>query len=416
MLFRRETNDNSNGSDEADEEASTAEATGRQAINPRRSRRSRPGRGDSTSTESIFKLPPLSYLFVTIALIISSVILHISVIGSSASDPDRYKQQMDRLHQYNSQLESQISKLKELKSLEDSRAGQLVAAVKGELSTLKSFVSKEVETVSSLFSITNHTIDFGELEARLTSSERTSSSSVLNMSLWEERLMQKLICLHHGSGGLYLYHTRKAAGTTLRDVMSVIAHTWRVKLFETEGISLDRRFVENNNLLSVVTLRHPVKRVMSLYWYEHVGWWHGVLKEIEKVKSLKEWVAAWKDGSKWKTDFVRKNPGTVYVEIENYYVKMLTGWNGDKAIGPQDLEEAKKVLDKFDLVLLVEWMQDDTQVTALNAVFPGRSTIAPGQKVKGDTSVKAKLASRFAPDEVISLYTISEFMNTQCLL
>ncbi len=71
-----------------------------------------------------------------------------------------------------------------------------------------------------------------------------------------------------------------------------------------------------------------------------------------------------------------------------------------EGVGPDDLKKAKSVLESFDLILLVEWMQDDTQITALNAIFPGRSSIAPGVKLKGDVSMKTKLHKKLAPDEV----------------
>ena len=29
---------------------------------------------------------------------------------------------------------------------------------------------------------------------------------------------------------------------------------------------------------SAILLRHPVDRIASLYWYEHVGWWHSIVK------------------------------------------------------------------------------------------------------------------------------------------
>jgi len=63
-------------------------------------------------------------------------------------------------------------------------------------------------------------------------------------------------------------------------------------------------------------------------------------------------VNAWRDNSQWKSEFVAANPGNLYVEIENYYVKALTGWQGNTTISAVDLEKAKKVLESFDLVFL----------------------------------------------------------------
>jgi hypothetical protein len=38
---------------------------------------------------------------------------------------------------------------------------------------------------------------------------------------------------------------------------------------------------------------------------------------------------------------MKSNSGSVYVEIENYYVKMLTGWKGPEPVGEADLARAK---------------------------------------------------------------------------
>lgn len=225
------------------------------------------------------------------------------------------------------------------------------------------------------------------------------TSSTFNDSItkqWLARLTAKLLCLRLKSGGIYLYHTRKAAGTSIRDILTYMAAEWHVPYYETEGVVLNRKIIDKNGLLSVTSLRDPVARIMSLYWYEHVGWYDGVLKQTERCKSLKEWVAAWLDGSRWKTDFIAKNPDSVYVEIENYYVKMLSGWHargghgtggkGGKGVRgvkeeggasaarrvtAEDLEVAKEVLRSFDLVLLSDWMGDATQIEAMSAIFPG---------------------------------------------
>lgn len=206
---------------------------------------------------------------------------------------------------------------------------------------------------------------------------------------WVAKLSSKLLCLRLKKGGIYLYHTRKAAGTSIRDVLTYIAREWHVPYYETEGIVLNSDIIKKSGLLSVTSLREPIARIMSLYWYEHVGWYSGVLKQTERCKTLKAWVAAWRDGSEWKNNFIAKNPDSVYVEIENYYVKMLSGWHArpdnvhnnnmrgsgqhgvPKRVTEEDLEIAKSVLRQFDLVLLSDWMNDNTQIEALNAIFPG---------------------------------------------
>jgi hypothetical protein len=210
-------------------------------------------------------------------------------------------------------------------------------------------------------------------------------------------------------------------------------------MYETEGLSLDRRFLTYSNvhdgnekhhygtlaeahsgtlspdmgalaatgsLLSIVSLRDPVARIMSLYWYEHVGWFDGIQHKPEKCATLQEWVTLWKDSSQHKVTFLKKNPYSVYFEIENYFVKSLIGWKDITTAGTyggklndNHLEQAKAILDAFDVVLLTEWMADSSQIDAVNALFPGRNIIATKHMLKGDKKAKERLKDRLAANE-----------------
>jgi hypothetical protein len=88
------------------------------------------------------------------------------------------------------------------------------------------------------------------------------------------------------------------------------------------------------------------------------------------------------------------------VEIENYYVKAFSGWNGQHPLSEEDLNKAKLALQRFDLVLISEWLGDETQIDALNAVFSGRGSVSAGVKVKGDKKVQDTLRPLLAADEV----------------
>ena len=69
-------------------------------------------------------------------------------------------------------------------------------------------------------------------------------------------------------------------------------------------------------------------------------------------------VEAWADGSPWKRRFQAKHPSSVYVEVQDYFVKSLAGWTpADGPVGEHTLEAAKRVLDAFDVVLLTEHMR-----------------------------------------------------------
>ena len=84
-----------------------------------------------------------------------------------------------------------------------------------------------------------------------------------------------------------------------------------------------------------------------------MDWFYKIVQDKSKVRTYREWAEAWLDGSEWKRSFVAANPGNNYMEIDNYYVKALIGWNresGNGQIGEAELEKAKEVLQKFDVV------------------------------------------------------------------
>jgi hypothetical protein len=122
-----------------------------------------------------------------------------------------------------------------------------------------------------------------ELQKRLVSAASLMMDYDVKTAQWKASLMTKLRCIHSYRGGYYLYHTRKAAGcsqsfrcnvaetsiaigTTVREVLLKAADYYHIRHFETEGISLDHRFLELPGLLSIITFRDPINRIMSLYW------------------------------------------------------------------------------------------------------------------------------------------------------
>jgi hypothetical protein len=327
-------------------------------------------------------LPTFTFILLIIILAVISFVGVFKLSYDSNEGPARITK-VDKnarnIEQYIARLESEVNKISTAKSSDTIGKLSLIGDVGEEIELEKdNTIANEPETSNSITSVDDH------------------------HKAWRDQLFLKLKCLRLKQGTLYLYHVRKAAGTSIRDVMHAMSKTWRVPYFETEGIVLDSHLLEHHKgITSVLTLREPVNRILSLYWYEHVGWFDGILKQTQKCKSLVEWVAAWRDGAEWKRNFVLKNPGTVYVEIENYYVKMLTGWrDGDHVIDEHDLDRARAVLEQFDLVFLTDWMGDDTQVDAMNAVFPGRSNIAMGHKIRGDHNAKTRLMPTLAPNEV----------------
>lgn len=126
---------------------------------------------------------------------------------------------------------------------------------------------------------------------------------------WRQKLLPKIDCIKTHCGLYFYYHMRKAAGTTITQVLQLNSIRLKtVKLLPAEGLPLDHRFLNQNGIITHVSFRNPVDRIISLYWYEHVLYYHKVQKKPGKASTLRAWVNHWSDSNPW----VR------YIDISNY--------------------------------------------------------------------------------------------------
>ena len=217
-----------------------------------------------------------------------------------------------------------------------------------------------------------------------------TSTIMTNISTtsWSNKITRKLLCLYKHQGGLYFYHNRKAAGTTILEILKLSSWIYGIKKVNfTEGITLDPKVLEQNGLMSVICFRDPIDRIVSLYWYEHAC---AHQKNQSLIYTMNEWFDAWKDGSKWKTSFIKENPKNVYVEVDNYYTKVLSSWSGPEPINSTHLEIAKSNLEKFDIIFIQEWMKSLTQTKAMQALFPGVTNLTRHYEVIADKLFRNK--------------------------
>jgi hypothetical protein len=244
----------------------------------------------------------------------------------------------------------------------------------------------------------------------------TISTEDADHQKWSDRIFHKLVCFKASTTAIYLYHVRKAAGTTIRDFFHLLARKQRVPFFETEGIVVNPSLLHIKELLTLVSFRDPIERIISLYWYEHVAWYYSVVKKHDKLKTLSEWINGWKDGAKLKTTIQSKFPTNNYVEIENYYTKLLIGYqydpkkepNEQKKLTKEDLEKAKEILRQFDLIFISEWINDKEHIErkVIHDIYKeyymkqGNEDRIIAHKIKGDLNMRKKLGSTFAKDEV----------------
>jgi hypothetical protein len=141
-------------------------------------------------------------------------------------------------------------------------------------------------------------------------------------------------------------------------------------------------------------------------------------------------VEAWADGSAWKRKFLAKNPSSVYVEVQNYFVKSLSGWTA--ADGPASrthLRAAQAALQGMDVVLLTEHMRASNSSDLLEHLFghprhPGAAggaglLLLQRESNKADAAevrrLEALLASDKVRDESMSLCLCVSLSLSLCL-
>lgn len=224
---------------------------------------------------------------------------------------------------------------------------------------------------------------------------------------WMDIYVKKLLCLYRSCGTVFIYHIRKAAGTTIRQVLQYYGAANKWSLLESEGKVLDHRFLDQPGITALISIRDPIDRIISLYWYEHVQYYCKVKTNETKASSLQAWVNHWRDSSKWKKNFTHYYPGSIYVEVENYYVKALTQWDGKHTLTRVDLEKAKSILQKFDLVMISEWLNITSRKYTLDAFVTGTSTMPLTHSfvlLSRNKTLIQRLQNVLAPDEVINHY------------
>lgn len=142
--------------------------------------------------------------------------------------------------------------------------------------------------------------------------------------------------------------------------------------------------------------------------YEHVAYCLLMKRNSKQVRTFEEYVGAWRDGAEWKRFFITRNPGSVYVEVENYYVKMLTGWKGPEPVNETDLVRAKDILKYFHIIIITDWIKHPRnlsslpaistnpsmeilsllQVEMMNSLFPVKDVFSSQRKLEGYKSLR----------------------------
>ena len=230
-------------------------------------------------------------------------------------------------------------------------------------------------------------------------------------------------CLMKNKVRVFFLHMRKAGGTSIRRFFLKLLHrdlfqdNYNLKIFpqtsspsnkeisdkvssatESSFSITDKRyayksgiaegntfniscFAHEGELILVTNFRHPMRRLLSSYWFE------GILpqdfqrlreKKIEEVgeENFPEAISL-RNYTKNSIYNYGKNVHIlgkrVWVHPDNYYVRTLVDrYRGDRTadfITEDDLHLAKRILASFDMILITEWMNSPEMKEYVNLFF-----------------------------------------------
>ena len=155
------------------------------------------------------------------------------------------------------------------------------------------------------------------------------------------------------ANAIFLYHMRKAGGTSLRQYCKKLSRAKCLPYDVVEGYSLnyENYFQFDRKTIHIISLREPLARIKSSYRFE--GRW----PQMEKHRTKKNA----KPFAVWVREKIRdcgRPPDFLWTCLSNYYVKALIGYprNGKESIGRDEFELATRRLESFEVVLITEWM------------------------------------------------------------
>lgn len=148
---------------------------------------------------------------------------------------------------------------------------------------------------------------------------------------------------------IFLYHTRKAGGSTLRVWLEKVARKHNLAFVVEEGTILSQQNpVFRDRTLYITALRDPVERVVSLYWYE--GRWPLTQenKTNENAVDFRDWLIESEN---------RLPPARRLYECSS---ECYCRWFGSDNINnvTVNIEAAMERLQHFDIVLNTERLKE----------------------------------------------------------
>lgn len=223
-----------------------------------------------------------------------------------------------------------------------------------------------------------------ELRQNMPDFDNLTSTKYVRPFRSPEEMARAQACFRQYKGYAHLLHMRKAGGTTLRGYLSAVVEKERDHLiYVSEGPTYNVScFQDQGELVTVTSLRHPMARILSSYWFEGRYDSHppplepgtssvmaaAVFNQTEVEATLPASFTAWV-GFVRRSDYLRwarMSARRVWHCVDSYYIQTLTNRyrrSTYNAVGRRDFELAKRVLASFDVVSITEWMGWTNQTT-----------------------------------------------------
>jgi len=263
-----------------------------------------------------------------------------------------------------------------------------------------------------------------ELRARPHYRNRTTTKYVRPFRSPQE-MARAQACFRQDKGYAYLLHMRKAGGTTLRGYLSALVEKVRDHLiYVSEGPTFNVScFQDQGEMVTLTSLRHPMARILSSYWYE--GRYDSsppplepstsrvmaaaVFNETEVKATLPASFSAWIRFVR-RNDYIRgarASARRVWNCVNSYYIQTLTNRYRRSTyndVGRQDFELAKRVLASFDVILITEWMGWTNQTAYVQHALGQEGEDISGGLLQRNKLVKAKNDSEIDRDVFAELW------------
>eukprot|EP00597_Dinobryon_sp_UTEXLB2267_P009183 CAMPEP_0170084150 /NCGR_PEP_ID=MMETSP0019_2-20121128/19435_1 /TAXON_ID=98059 /ORGANISM="Dinobryon sp., Strain UTEXLB2267" /LENGTH=288 /DNA_ID=CAMNT_0010300127 /DNA_START=106 /DNA_END=972 /DNA_ORIENTATION=+ len=153
---------------------------------------------------------------------------------------------------------------------------------------------------------------------------------------WLSGLVEKLRCYKKNLMGIYYYQFKYKGGSALQTHLKNLSMKSNHPFYESGGRAVNKTMLELPQLLSFIVLRDPVERIKSNSFHNDI---------IQDVNIQNTSI------------------------LDNHYIKSLIAWQGVDPIGELELQNAKEILQSFDLVLIEEWMHWPSSLSANHPLF-----------------------------------------------